>query len=384
MAETYLHVEVTTAQSSKHPGSPCGDVVSVLRTPSATTIVCADGQGSGPRANLAATMAVARLRGLLEAGFTLTDAFGRLVEAMNAVRGQRPLYVAFTLARILPDGTTRVLGYEAPSAVLISPGRPPTVLDAPPRRVGSALVTEGHCQLAEGDALLVVSDGITQAGLGRGSPAGWQADGVARFCGQRLREGTEPAHLPELVRREAQRLWGAGGDDCSAVLAGCRAGRVVTLLTGPPSSPARDESAVRSLLDGPAAKVVCGGTTAQIVARCTGQQLRMAGGESSLIAPPRQQLDGIDLVTEGAVTLNQVCNLLDADPSQYTEESGVTALARLLWEADRVDLLVGQAVNDASADIAFRQRGVLNRRDLLPVLADKLRAMDKLVTIRRL
>ena len=101
----------------------------------------------------------------------------------------------------------------------------------------------------------------------------------------------------------------------------------------------------------------------------------------SLVAPPRYEIPGIDLVTEGAVTLNQVFNVLDEDMAEFTEDSGVTELCALLHVADRVNITAGGAKNQASGDISFRQCGILTRAHILPLIAEKLRADGKLVVL---
>jgi hypothetical protein len=117
------------------------------------------------------------------------------------------------------------------------------------------------------------------------------------------------------------------------------------------------------------------------VARVLHQQVEVEKSPKSLIAPPRYEIQGVDLVTEGAVTLNQVYNVLDEDIRNLKEDSGVTELCALLQIADRVNIFLGGAQNAATGDISFRQRGILSRRQIIPLLAEKLRAAGKLVVV---
>ena len=101
----------------------------------------------------------------------------------------------------------------------------------------------------------------------------------------------------------------------------------------------------------------------------------------SLLAPPRQGIEGIDLVTEGAVTLNQVYNVLDADPALFDEVNAVTDFVELLRAADRVTIIMGKSANPSNAHIAFRQQGILSRDTIIPLLVKKLEAIGKLVIV---
>lgn len=368
------------AQNAKHAGSPCGDVVACHREPSATTVICADGIGSGMRAHIAAQMCASRLLESVRQGFSLRRAFTSLVRSMEQSRDPTRPWTAFSVARIRNDGMTTVLAYEAPGPVLVTRHHA-TGLPAHPLQLGGALVSESHCHLEPGEGLLLVSDGVTQAGLGRGLPRGWQTEGLVSFISDSLNQGIAVRQVAANVLRQARLLWRQLGDDCTAALAYTKPGLIVNVLTGPPVEPERDAEVVERFLAAEGLKIVCGGTTAEIVARVLGQPLSVEQNASSLVAPPRYELEGIDLVTEGAVTLTQVYHLLDEDTRDLKEDSGVRDLCLLLNVADRVNIVLGKAHNRATQDVSFRQRGVLTRRQIVPLLARKLETMGKLVVV---
>jgi hypothetical protein len=380
MVAGYVHIEVETVQSSKRPEWPCGDVVGCDRNEAATSLVCADGIGSGSHAHIVGELCVSRLLELLRLGTSLRKAVSSMVRSMERNREPSGAFAAFTVARILNDGMTTVLGYEAPPPVLVS-SRHATVIPSRAFELGGALVTESECYLEPGDGLLLMSDGVTQAGLGHGMPHGWQSEGVLRYVNNCLSDGRSPKQLAALVHDEARMLSVQGGDDCTAVMALCRRGQIVNLLTGPPSVAGHDMATVRRFMQSEGLKVVCGGTTAEIVARALGESVAMEKDPQSMVAPPRYEIPGVDLVTEGAVTLNQVYNVLDEDLANFTEDSGVTELCALLQVADRVNIVAGGAKNQASGDISFRQCGILTRDHIVPLIAEKLRAAGKLVVV---
>ncbi len=407
MVTGYVHVEVEVAQSSKKCDAPCGDVVACERNAAATTLICADGIGSGIRAHIAAEMCASRLVHLMRLGHSLRKAFASVARTMQDARDPSRPFAAFSVARILNDGMTTVLTYDAPTSVLISrhhaAALPQTAVE-----LGGVLVQESNCYLEPGDAVLLMSDGITQAGLGSGLTLGWQTEGVVRYINDRLADGLLPKEVAPAVHREAVRLWTCdpqarrrrpgpsshlgfspspprrvptAGDDCTVIMGLCRRGHIVNILTGPPAKKADDVAVVRRFMQMEGLKFVCGGTTAELVAHALKQTVIVEQDCKSLIAPPRYEIAGVDLVTEGAVTLNQVYNLLDEDIRRLTEDSGVTELCALLQVADRVNFFVGGARNIATNDISFRQRGILNRHQVIPLIAEKLRAAGKLVVI---
>ncbi len=377
----YIHVEIEYCQSAKRPASPCGDVLMFERTASATTLICSDGIGSGIKANIAATMCVSRLMELLRRDFSPRNAFVSLVRTMEKARDPELPYAVFTVVRILNDGQATILSYEMPPPIFVG-ARHATVLRQQTLQIEGVFAGEANCYIEPGEGVIVVSDGVTQAGLGHGLRNGWRIDGACRYVNDCLVEGADLKSIPRLVHRQARDYDGEkAGDDCTVVLAACRWGNTVNILTGPPSDKTQDRAVVKRFLAMEGRKVVCGGTTAQIVADYLEKPLTVEQNPDLALAPPRYLLDGIDLVTEGAVTLNQAYNVLEEDPSRFEERSGVTELIELLRSADRVNFMLGVAPNPANADISFRQMGILTRDKIVPLITEKLRNAGKLVVV---
>jgi hypothetical protein len=379
----YVHLEVETVQTPKRPHTCCGDVVLVDRQASATTVLLCDGLGSGVKAQVSATACGTRIRALLREGFSPRAAFDRVIRTMNDARTTDLPFSAFALLRVGTDGATTIILYEMPDVLLLGTGHA-AVLASRKRSVEGAVIGEVNCHLMPGEGILLVSDGITQAGIGTGWRNGWGIEEAARFASSRLAEGLPIAALPREVHDRAREIWGPGpGDDCTAVLASCRTGLSVTILTGPPSDRARDREVVLDFLQRDGARVVCGGTTAGIVARVRGTTVEVEPETEGSVAPPRYRIEGIDSVTEGAITLNQLYNIWGESPGRLEEESGVAELLSLLSEADRVTFIVGGARNPASDSVSYRQQGILGRERIIPLLADRLTADGKLVIVER-
>jgi len=348
-----------------------------------TTLVVSDGLGSGVKANIAASMGVARFLRLIQSGFSLRQAFVHLVKTMQDSRGTDLPYAVFTVVNILNDGIATILSYEMPPPILIS-RQSASVLQQRVISSDALLINESHCQLEPGEGILVISDGISMAGLGVSLHEGWGMKEIVRFINHQLNLASPLQHLPHAVHQKARELWNTiRGDDCTATLALCRWGKRLILLTGPPQSPSQDEAWVKRFMKTTDQRVVCGATTAKIVARHTGRPLRVEQDSQSAISPPRYYLEGIDLVTEGAITLNQVYNIWDEDPDTLEKISGVTELFHCLKQADYITFVVGTAFNPAGDHISFCQMGIARRTRIVEMLAEKMRHDGKLVVIEK-
>jgi hypothetical protein len=230
---------------------------------------------------------------------------------------------------------------------------------------------------------VIFSDGISQAGMGRGLVNGWESLGVADYLTRQvLPENIEPGEIPKEILDQAKKYWGPkNGDDCSCIYIRCRRGITVNVLSGPPKDKSKDKGFVHRFLSAEGIKIVCGGSSAKIVSREAGEPLEILESGDSL-TPPKYQIKGITLVTEGVVTLNQVNNILHEDiPDLGDLASSVAELADFLKIADRVVFYSGTAENLGSKHLEFRLQGIMPRKRIIPVLVQKLEKEGKLVLI---
>lgn len=350
-----LHAEVGIAQLSKVGEELCGDNVDIVRTPKATIIVMSDGLGSGVKANILATLTTKIATVMLKRGIPLEDVVNTIAETLPVCRQRKIAYSTLHIIKIAPDGQTTVVEFDCPTTFLVRRGK---VIQFPTQEkvVSGKTIREGELWLQEEDMLVAVTDGVIHAGIGGLLKLGWGWKGVA----EQIESETSGNSDTELI---GQRLinccegyyLGRPGDDSTALVIKMRYPQQLTLLTGPPADPARDEELVGRLLGEPGKKVVSGGTTAQIVSRVTGCPLKVELTCHDPQIPPIAYLTGVDLVTEGVLTLNAaVDRLLDI---QYlrrsTKEDGATLLAKLLNKADKIKVFAGLAVNPAHQNPSF-------------------------------
>ena len=182
------------------------------------------------------------------------------------------------------------------------------------------------------------------------------------------------------IHKRAIQLWGKKtGDDCSVVLAKTRSGVVVNILTGPPLNKEKDRELVEKFNNSVGIKIICGGSTAKLVARELKKKLMIDTENESSITPPSYSIEGMNMVTEGVVTLNQVYNILAENTDEFEEKSNVIKLNDFLILADRINFWCGSATNINEDNIQFRQQGILHRKKIVELLIDKLSKMGKLV-----
>lgn len=378
------YIKDTLAQAYKDHHRVCGDHYVCERTDKATLMVLCDGVGSGVYANVAAITCAARLSELMREGRTLRTAAMRVAESMNRARTEEMPFSAFTVLRILPSGHFACYAYENPGPILIRNGTA-EALTQTFVALRYEIIAESSGMLAEGDSLLICTDGVTHAGLGGGYAVGWELPGVVQEINSYFVQGGALDRLPFRLLKTVNQISGrAFWDDTSIAMATCRKAKTLTVLTGPPENRADDRRAATMLAEAEGKRAICGSSTAEIAARELGRRVRMLSMDVSFGSPPEYGMDGIDLITEGAVTLNQAMNLLLESIDLTLKDTAVFKLCRLMLEADMVTFLVGKGLNiDQDEDPLLRQLGVKPRSRIVEELAEHLRSVGKGVRIVR-
>ena len=145
-------------------------------------------------------------------------------------------------------------------------------------------------------------------------------------------------------------------DDTTALVFKVRRRRAVNVMIGPPVNPDDDEKVLKLFFAKEGLHVVCGGTTAQIASRYLKKPVVPVEDSGTAISPMIAKIEGVDLVTEGVITLQKVTELAehygdDSKISLHLSEgkNGVSLLAALLLEqATDINIFYGQAVNTAN------------------------------------
>lgn len=381
MKEFYTHTSIHSKQSPKKRGNPCGDVFDSYRDLNSTNLVLCDGLGSGLKANIYATMCCSRIINLLKEGASLRKAFEMVGKTMNDAWGTDKPFAVFTIVRILSNGNASFITYDMPSVLHVSEGYA-NPIEGKITMWKKAVICEASIHLKKNEGLLLMSDGITQAGLGRGLVNGWEAQGVANFLNLWM-EDPKPngKHLVDAVHNQAREFWGSEyGDDCSVVFAYNRKGITANILTGTPANKNDDEDFVNDFLNSEGIKIVSGGSTVKMLSRITKCPIEITDSGST-ITPPTFKIKGITLATEGVITLNQVFNILNENIISKTEDSPVFEFADYLNVADKIIFWVGSALSKGLDMSERKQQGIRNRQVVVDLIAKKLRIDNKLVII---
>ncbi|MFA5205322.1 MAG: SpoIIE family protein phosphatase [Lentisphaeria bacterium] len=358
-------LELGTHQAPKHGHPVCGDAVfrRRLRVSGRTLCVLADGLGSGVKANVLSTLTGAMALTFVSEDMDIEQAARVIMDTLPVCRERGLGYSTFTILDASPDGRLRVIEHDNPPALLLHSDGAVVPLHKQPLRVPPPADGNGEgCTLLacdvrthENDRLILVSDGVTQAGMGRpGTPLGWGLGALHAFI-RNLVTAVPTMAARDLARRVVEeavrRDGGQPRDDTSCAVLYVRRPRRLLVVTGPPFVRENDRLLADSIVHFPGEVAICGGTTAVIAARELHRPLTADLEHLDEDLPPLAIMPGIALVCEGAITLQKLLERLEraGDPTAGPVNS-VTRLAGLLLDSDIIEFVVGARVNDAHLD----------------------------------
>ena len=343
-------------KSINHVGEElCGDHVDVIEEDGSTVIVLADGLGSGVKASILSTLTSKIISTMMAAGLPIEECVSTIASTLPVCSLRGVAYSTFTIIHILDNEVAELIQYDNPHVIMI---RDFAVFDYPKEEmvIGGKKIYKTTVKLQEDDVFIAMSDGCPHAGMGGRYNFGWKREDIAEYMLALSAGGYTAKNLSTMLVDECNNLYGnKPGDDTTACVVKIRKREPMNILFGPPSN-RDDANSMMSLFFSKAGKhIVCGGTTSSIAAKYLGKPVRASLNFERSDIPPIAYIEGVDLVTEGVITMNRVIeyakdylgeNLLH---EQWNfKKDGASLIARMLFEeATDIDFYVGRAVNPA-------------------------------------
>ncbi|POR05195.1 serine/threonine protein phosphatase [Alkalispirochaeta sphaeroplastigenens] len=319
--------------------------------------VLSDGLGSGIKAGVLANM-TAHMAMRFAASDTDFIHYAKVImNSLPVCQVRKIAYATYTVVDCSPDARIRMVEQGNPPFILVRRGRevPVPYREVPGKQGDYRLMREYIFQAQPEDRIVFFSDGVTESGLGsRHYKLGWRRTGCVEWLerhltGDPFRSARQLAQ--DVVAQARQKEPGReAGDDITCAVLYFRKPRKLLLASGPPFSPDRDREYANLIGGFDGRRIVSGGTTSDLVARELGRDVRMdlrtfrKGG-----LPPVSVMEGIDLVTEGILTLTETLRLLETG-DRPDHENAAVRMTELLLNSDEVHLLVGTKINEAHQD----------------------------------
>lgn len=344
-------------KSINHYGEElCGDHIDIVEEgENSTVIVLADGLGSGVKASILSTLTSKIISTMMSAGLPIEECVATIAATLPVCSVRGVAYSTFTIIHIRDNQTAEIIQYDNPLVILFrnysSYSYPKTEMN-----IGGKTIYKSTVKLCEGDVFVAMSDGCPHAGLGGRYNFGWKREDIIDFMQISVAGGYTAKTLSTMLVDECNKLYGnKPGDDTTACVVKIRKREPMNILFGPPSN--RDDcNRMMSLFFSKEGKhIICGGTTSSIAAAYLGKPLRASLHFERSDIPPIAELEGVDLVTEGVITMSRVIEYAKdylGENKLYEQwnfkRDGAAMISRLLFEeATDINFYVGRAINPA-------------------------------------
>jgi len=360
MAEN-LYIEIEAKQINHKNEKICGDVFLKKRIKEDKRIitVLSDGMGHGVKANVLAT-----LTSTMALNFTVEhrkpERIAEIIMNTLPVCSERKIsYSTFTVIDMEIDGKVNILEYDNPPALFFRKNKPLSIkrdiidMKNPDHKGKKLCYASFYPQL--NDRIVFFSDGVAQSGMGtKKYPFGWENSNIEEYLSNLLskQEDISANKLAEkVVNKAIANDAYEAKDDTSCACVYFREPRKLLLVTGPPIERSKDKEIADTIINYKGKKIIAGGSTTDLIARELNLKVTDSLDFFDNELPPISYMDGIDLVTEGILTLNKVWKLLtNLSPDYYPDKGPADQIVKLILESDHIDIIVGTKINEAHQD----------------------------------
>lgn len=346
--------------SLNHVGEElCGDKVEIVRNKQGTTIVLADGLGSGVKANILATLTSKLLCLMIANGVNIEECIASVISTLPVCNVRKVAYATFTVIHIDNNGKGFIFEFDNPPLIYLRDGKV-YELQREKKVILNKNVYCSEIDAIENDCIIFCSDGAPHAGIGKTMNLGWSINEIANYISINYSNDMSAREIAAIVGEACNSLYmSEPGDDTTIAALKIIKPLTVNILVGPPVDKDDDIYVAEKFLNQQGLKVICGGTTSKIIARYLKEDIKPSLQYISKDVPPIAIIRGIDLVTEGVITLGKVLEVTqkyldvkDVEDKSLNEKDGATLVANIILKrASHINLFVGTTLNPAHKDL---------------------------------
>ena len=370
-----MFVDIDCTQTKKYNQNTYGDYFLSKRYPGRLIAVLSDGLGSGVKANILATMTATMLLKFIEAESNIRKACEIILNSLPVCQVRRISYSTFSAIDCDSEGNAKIVEEGNPQFVWIRDGEVmnPEFTVITSKTFPSRHMHIYHLKLKMGDRIVFCSDGVTQAALGsKELRLGVRREGLIKLIKEKLSENADVSsrELSSYIVRQAALAEPdhKAKDDISAVCLYFREPRQAMVFTGPPYHQDKDNFYAKMFESFKGKKAICGGTTANLISRELNIPIKTQISLNCGRLPSVSFMEGIDLVTEGILTLTKTCEYLENGESS---EDAAGQLVKFLLDSDCINFMVGAKLNQVHNDPALPVE-IEIRKNIIKRMADVL------------
>ena len=353
-----MFIDIDCSQMKKYNQNAYGDYFVSKRYPDEAKLIAvlSDGLGSGIKANILSCMTATMLLRFIEGDQIPTDKAAEIImNSLPVCKVRRISYSTFSAIEVNDDGNAKIVEEGNPEFVWIRVIQPEYEA-IPSKTFKNRCLKVYKIKLELGDRLIFCSDGVTQSGLGGGRlKLGLRREGLIVLLQDKLKECPDisSTELSQYIVNQARNIETdrLPKDDISSCVLYFREPREALVFTGPPYHQQKDKEYAEMFANFKGKKAIAGGTTANLISRELNRPITMDTTISIGKLPSCSYMEGVDLVTEGILTLTKTLEYLENGTSDIDNAAG--KLVKFLLDSDCINFMVGAKLNQAHYDPAL-------------------------------
>ena len=351
-----MFIDIDCSQKKKYNQNAYGDFFKSERFTDMNRLVAvlSDGLGSGIKADILACMTSTMLLKFLKENADIEKSCEIIMTSLPVCKVRGISYSTFSAIDCYDDGKAIIVEEGNPDFIWIRDGevlKPEcTIIES--KNFKNRKMRVYDIKLELNDRIIFCSDGATQVAMGTKTyPLGLERDGLINIILSKLKmdKNISSSELSnylikqiELIAPDKKLL-----DDTSIVSIYCREPRKSLVFTRPPYHIEKDNYYANTFKNFKGKKAIAGGTTANIISRELNIPVKTDLSLNVGNLPGIYCMDGVDLVTEGILTLTKTMEYLE-DNNYQNDAAG--KLMRFMLDSDCISFLVGAQLNQAHYD----------------------------------
>lgn len=367
----------------------CGDHIEIVeQNDNSIVFVLADGLGSGVKACILSTLTSKIISTMMANNMSIEECVNTIASTLPVCEKRGIAYSTFTIIRIIDNSEAEIIQYDNPMVIMLRNGQyyeyPTTSME-----IGGKTILKSKLSLEKNDVFVTTSDGAIYAGVGKTLNFGWQRDSIVDFLVGNYETNMSAKTVSQMLLDQCNSLYGGEpGDDTTVGTIKIRQRVPMNLLMGPPSNPADLKKMLTLFFAKEGKHIICGGTTSTLAAEFLGKPVIPCLDYIDPEIPPIATIEGVDLVTEGVITMTKVMTYAEdfvSENNDYNEWSrkkdGASRIAKLLFEeATDINFYIGRAINPAHQNPNLPINFSIKMR-LIDELSKSLKKMGKRVNV---
>lgn len=369
-----MFIDINSHSINCHGDKICGDTFLQRYIPNQrrTVAVLSDGMGHGIKANILSMLTANIIVSMGQANEGIVNIARTILHTLPVCNVRGISYSTFTIIDINHNtNETQIIEYDNPQVlvfresenVVLEPQQ--IILENPHSAQRPTQTLHTYKFVAqEGDRIVICSDGVTQSGIGSDKyPFGWGLKNLREFCLAKITEN-QSITSHELSMNILKSAYSCdetrSKDDITCAVFNFRTSRRLLFCSCPPAEEEAFELLAKNIVGYKGHTIVCGYPLAEKIAQRLALPIRKNATSTDPNLPPLWFIEGVDLITEGFLTLTRVIDILENYEDMPIGRGPAYRIIRMFMNSDHIQMVIG--TKESSMDQQFIDNFQLRRK----------------------